>query len=125
MLAGGEPVLQRYGVSDDDAFAVGLTCGGIIDLFVERVDAATFPELPDVAAADRARTSRSRSRPSSTARGAARRAPGGLAGPGRPARSAGDRLDDAVTDDGRGLLAARRTGPLHYRPGRRARGRTS
>src|SRR6476469_10428855 len=38
VLADGRPVLQRYGVSDDDAFAVGLTCGGIIDLFVEKGD---------------------------------------------------------------------------------------
>src|SRR5918996_2369616 len=45
VLADGRPVLQRYGVSDDDAFAVGLTCGGIIDLFVEKVDRQTFPQL--------------------------------------------------------------------------------
>jgi xanthine dehydrogenase accessory factor len=44
------PQLQRYGVSDDDAYAVGLTCGGILDLFVEAVDRTTFPQLEQVAA---------------------------------------------------------------------------
>lgn len=50
VLASGTPVLRRYGVSDDDAFAVGLSCGGILDVFVERVDAAAFPELGEAAA---------------------------------------------------------------------------
>ena len=45
----GHPMLQRYGVSDNDAFAVGLTCGGILDVFVEKVSQQTFPELADVA----------------------------------------------------------------------------
>ena len=50
VVASGEPVLERYGVSDDDAFAVGLTCGGILDVFVERVSQETFPQLGEVAA---------------------------------------------------------------------------
>ncbi|MEU7090255.1 XdhC family protein [Kitasatospora aureofaciens] len=33
----GEPVLERFGYSDEDAFAVGLTCGGILDVFVQPV----------------------------------------------------------------------------------------
>ncbi|MEV6956341.1 XdhC/CoxI family protein [Streptomyces sp. NPDC051183] len=33
-LEDGETVQERFGYSDDDAFAVGLTCGGIIDILV-------------------------------------------------------------------------------------------
>ena len=49
IVASGEPKLQRYGVSDDDAFAVGLICGGILDVYVEKVDRQTFPELGEIA----------------------------------------------------------------------------
>ncbi|WP_405957109.1 XdhC family protein [Streptomyces phaeochromogenes] len=38
-LADGQPVLERFGYSDEDAFAVGLTCGGIIDILVTPVRA--------------------------------------------------------------------------------------
>jgi xanthine dehydrogenase accessory factor len=35
ILAGASPKLLSYGISDDQAFAVGLPCGGEIDVFVE------------------------------------------------------------------------------------------
>ncbi|MFE4667970.1 XdhC family protein [Streptomyces sp. NPDC056716] len=49
-LKDGEPVLERFGYSDDDAFAVGLTCGGVIDILVVPVRAAD-PARPVLASA--------------------------------------------------------------------------
>ncbi|MGA5898725.1 XdhC family protein [Streptomyces venetus] len=49
-LRDGESVLERFGYSDDDAFAVGLTCGGVIDILVTPVRAAD-PVRPVVASA--------------------------------------------------------------------------
>ncbi|MET7962876.1 XdhC family protein [Micromonospora zamorensis] len=54
VLATGAPELIRYGISDDDAYAVGLTCGGVLDVFVERVDPEALSGLDAVAAARRA-----------------------------------------------------------------------
>jgi len=38
ILATGERRMVTFGYSDDDAFAVGLTCGGTVHLFIEPLD---------------------------------------------------------------------------------------
>ena len=38
VLATGERRVVSFGYSDDDAFAVGLTCGGTVHLFIEPLD---------------------------------------------------------------------------------------
>ena len=129
VLTSGVPVLQRYGVSDEDAFTVGLTCGGILDIFVEPISRETFPELAEVAADIEA------GRPVAVAT-VIEHPDASLVGrhlvirpeeegmgsgpPHTPVVSA--RADEAVVDDARGLLDAGRNATLTYGPDGERRG---
>jgi xanthine dehydrogenase accessory factor len=108
----GEPTLERYGVSDDDAFAVGLTCGGILDVFVESISRESFPELGEIAESIDAHEP--------VAVVTVVKGPDDRLGrrlvlwPDRTSGTLGSqRLDDAVAADARGMLAAGRTAQMH------------
>lgn len=112
VMASGEPQLVTYGISDDDAMAVGLTCGGEIELFIERIDTDALAPLDAVA------------------RAVAEEAPLALAtviagpaeigaklaiGPNDTDGSLGDDgLDAAVIDDARGMLEQGATAQRRY-----------
>jgi xanthine dehydrogenase accessory factor len=117
VAATGEGRTVRYGVSDDDAFSVGLTCGGVIELVVLPVSATTLPELPRLVAAVEAGV------PVAWATRLDRPGRHLVLTPTDHRGSLGpERVDDAATDDGRGLLAAGRTAVLHYGPHGERRG---
>ncbi|MGW0122918.1 XdhC family protein [Streptomyces sp. NPDC003327] len=42
-LEDGRTVVERFGYSDEDAFAVGLTCGGVIDILVTPIRGGVYP----------------------------------------------------------------------------------
>jgi xanthine dehydrogenase accessory factor len=127
VVSSGVARLQRYGVSDDDAFAVGLTCGGILDVYVEKVDRATFPELGRIAEDVEA------GRPVAVATVVEHPDPAWVGrrivvrpGDGTDAESSGSlgsaRADAAVADDALGLLASGHNQTLSYGPDGERRG---
>src|ERR671921_2464726 len=141
VVASGTPVLQRYGISDDDAFAVGLTCGGILDVYVEKVSKETFPELGEVAADIEAgrpvalATVIEHPDPDKLGRRLVVRPDPGIVpddlpvdGRSGPAKRQGlsslgsSRMDDAVHDDAVGLLASGHNATLTYGPDGERRG---
>jgi xanthine dehydrogenase accessory factor len=114
VLRTDEPVLQTYGISDEDAFSVGLTCGGILDILVRPVDAAVRPEFSAVAASIAAE------QPVALATvisGEASVAAQVAVWPDRVEGTLGaGGLDIAVVDDARGMLAQGQTRIRHYGP---------
>jgi xanthine dehydrogenase accessory factor len=130
----GTPALVRYGISDGDPYAPGLTCGGKLDVFASPVSAATFPGLdgvaedvdagrpvavatvvehPDTAVVGRRLVVRP-PRPNMMVQ--PQLTPAGSS-PSQPGR-----ILDVLTDDARGLLAAGRSECLGYGPKGQRRG---
>ncbi|MCG8967660.1 XdhC/CoxI family protein [Streptomyces sp. CL12-4] len=114
-LRDGETVRERFGYSDEDAFAVGLTCGGVIDVLITPVGS----DSPSRAVFRAALSAAVRDEPAALARVV--RGPAGLLGRALLVRADGSyegglgghpELDrTAVTETG-ALLDAGRTGTV-------------
>jgi xanthine dehydrogenase accessory factor len=115
VLATGRPKRLAYGISDDAAIAVGLTCGGQIELFVEVFDGHRMPSFDAVV------TSLAAQEPVAVATvvdsGNTNIELGAklVVWPDRVEGTLGaEGLDAAVTDDTRGLLGQGQTGQRRY-----------
>ncbi|MFF9091100.1 XdhC family protein [Streptomyces sp. NPDC014991] len=114
-LRTGESVLEQFGYSDEDAFAVGLTCGGTIDVLVTPVAG----EAPVRTVLGQALSAAAQGEPAALARVA--RGPAELLGRALLVRSDGTsegalgghpELDRVAAAEARALLEAGRTGTV-------------
>ncbi|MCX5555683.1 XdhC family protein [Streptomyces sp. NBC_00038] len=124
-LQDGRTVLERFGYSDEDAFAVGLTCGGVIEVLVTpvRADAEVFKAALSAAARGEAAAVARVIRGPVELLGRAILVhadgsyEGGLAGP-RPAdRDDLPALDRAAVAEARAMLDTGRTGTVEVSEG--------
>ncbi|MFI1358211.1 XdhC family protein [Streptomyces sp. NPDC020898] len=111
-LKDGQAVRERFGYSDEDAFAIGLTCGGVLDILITPVPA----EGPGRKVLQVALSSAARGEAAALARVV--RGPAGLLGRALAVRPDGScegelggqpDLDRAVAEETRTLLNAGRT----------------
>ncbi|MBZ3905679.1 XdhC family protein [Streptomyces griseiscabiei] len=114
VVADGRARLETFGYSDEDAFAVGLTCGGEITLLVRRVTGAedpSFGQIVDSVGAGHPVTA------ATVIDGPAPRGATLAVWPDRASGTLGSTgLDVAVAADARGELAQGITGRRHYGP---------
>ena len=111
VLAGNGAVVESYGYSDDEAFAVGLTCGGELDVLVAPADREVVAEWVQRVDADE---------PVALATVVGGPAPLGavllVTASGSRGTLGEEGLDVAVVDDARGMIDAGQTGTRHYGP---------
>ena len=111
VLAGDAAVVERYGYSDDEAFAVGLTCGGELDVLVAPADREVVAEWVQRVDADE---------PVALATVVGGPAPLGasllVTATGSRGSLGEEGLEVAVVDDARGMIDAGQTGSRHYGP---------
>ncbi|MHB9863923.1 XdhC family protein [Streptomyces sp. YIM S03343] len=114
-LADGRTVVERFGYSDEDAFAVGLTCGGVLDIMVVPIGAGSPVRAVLCSALEEA----AEGRPVAVARVV--RGPAGLLGTALLVRPDGSyegglggtaEVDRTAAAEARALLEAGRTGTV-------------
>lgn len=112
VVASGVPELVHYGISDAEAFSVGLTCGGEIDVFVDVIGDDDWQLF------ERTFSAIEEDRPIAVATvidGAAKPGARLFIEPTSQSGTLGDEgLDRSVIDDGRGMLAQGLTGQRRY-----------